>query len=408
MSSPLEDLRVVDLSGEGGLFTGRFLAQLGADVIWVEPPDGSPVRARQPFLDQTEGVERSLYHLHFNSGKRGITLDIRSPDGAALIRRLAEEADVLIETETPGEMDALCLGYERLSEKNPGLLYGTVTPFGQEGPLAQYKGSDMIPAAMSGLMFLNGDPEDPPNLPTAEQAYHMGSLALASAILVALVGRDLSSSSDSPTGRRIDVSMQDAASMATFQNAHPVAYTWHGEIPGRRGLVGPAGGQGMYQCRDELWITFGVPPARWDNFVEWLDEEGIESELRNVPRKEQGFAQRNAAAMSKAVHELVVRYDREYLFHEGQRRRLLVMPVNDVQTLVGDRQLVEREYFSSVDNPAVGRSLTDTGTPMIVDGERPSAARPAPTLGEHNEEVYRELVGLSASEISSLHERGVI
>ena len=196
--------------------------------------------------------------------------------------------------------------------------------------------------------------------------------------------------------------------MATFQNAHPVAYTWHGEIPARRGLVGPTGGQGMYQCRDELWITFGVPPARWDNFVEWLDEEGIESELRNVSRKEQGFAQRNAAAMSKAVHELVVRYDREYLFHEGQRRRLLVMPVNDVQNLVGDRQLVEREYFSSVDNPAVGRSLTDTGTPMIVDGERPYAARPAPMLGEHNEEVYRELVGLSASEISSLRERGVI
>ena len=408
MSGLLDDLRVIDLSGEGGLFAGRFLAQLGADVIWVEPPDGSPVRARRPFLDETEGLERSLYHLHFNSGKRGVTLDIRLPDGAALLRRLAEGADVLIETEAPGEMEALGLGYRALSALNPSLLYGTVTPFGQEGPLAGYRASDMIAVAMSGLMFLNGDPEDPPNVPTAEQAYHMGSLALVSGILIALAGRDRRARVGEDRGQRIDVSMQEAASMATLQNAHPVAYTWHGDIPGRRGFTGPSGGRAMYQCRDRLWVTFTVPPARWNDFIEWLDEEGIESELRDVSREERGFAQRNAAMMSKAVQELVDRYDRDQLFHEGQGRRLLVMPVNDARDLVQDPQLTERGYFSSVEHTAVGRSLTDTGAPMLFGGERPAASRPAPMLGEHNEEVYCELLGLSGSEVASLRERGVV
>lgn len=404
----LDDIRVIDLCEEGGLFAGRFLAQLGADVIWVEPPGGSPVRCRQPFLDGERGVENSLYHQHFNAGKRGVTLDVRSTEGAELLRRLVAGADVLIETEAPGEMDALGLGYEALRAVNPGLLYGTVTPFGQEGPLSHLRAPDIIPVAMSGLMFLNGDAEDPPNVPAAEQAYHMGSLALTSGILIALAGRDARGRRGEGHGQRIDVSMQEAASMATLQNAHPVAYTWHGDIPGRRGFIGPAGGRAMYQCRDMLWVTFTVPPARWDDFIEWLDEEGIESEVRDVSHEDRGFRQRNAAAMSKAVQELVVRYDRDYVFHEGQRRRLLVMPVNDVQNLAEDPQLTERGYFSTIEHAAVGRSLTDAGTPMLFGGERPSASRPAPMLGEHNGEVYGDLLGLSGSEVASLRERGVV
>ena len=404
----LSDVRVIDLAGEPGLFAGRMLAQLGADVIRVEPPEGSGVRRRRPFLNEIEGVERSLYHLHFNVGKRGVTLDLGTDRGRELLRRLAAESDVLIETAAPGEMDALGLGYEALCAANPGLLYGTITPFGQDGPMAAYRANDIVASAMSGLMFLNGDPEDPPNQPGAEQAYHMSSLALGSAILIVLVGRDLHSHEGDARGQRIDVSMQEAATMATFQNANPNTFEWYGDVPARRGLLGPRGGRSLFQCRDGLWLSFIVPPARWDDFLRWLDDEGIESAVRSDEYRDRAFRVENPAALVAAVEELVSRYDREELFHEGQSHQLLVMPVNNAKELVADRQLNERGFFAEVEHAALGQKLADAGPPFVFSGERPRIERTAPTLGEHNAEIYGELLGLAESELDSLREQGVV
>ncbi|MDP6580730.1 MAG: CaiB/BaiF CoA-transferase family protein [Vicinamibacterales bacterium] len=406
LAGPLADVRVVDLAGESGQFAGRLLAQLGADVIRVEPPEGSPVRSRQPFLDGVQGRERSLYHLHFNAGKRGITLDYRSEQGSELLRRLAAASQMLIETAPPGEMDALGLGFESLREESPRLLYGTVTPFGQEGPMRDYRAPDIVASAMSGLMYLNGDPSDPPNQPAAEQAYHMASLALVSAALIALVGQDRGAG-DGPPGRRIDVSIQEAASMATLQNAPPNAYAWHGTVARRRGNVGLNGGRNLYQCRDGRWVSFTVPPYRWDEFIEWLEEEAIESEARTLEFRDASYRQANGTITSAAVFVLTERYGAEYLFHEGQRRGLLVMLVNDVEQLTGDRQLKERGYFAETRHALLGRTLTDAGTPMIFSGERPQVGRVAPSLGEHNEEVYQGLLGLSDDELERLREEGV-
>ena len=178
---PLAGLRALDLTGEAGVFAGRMLAELGADVMRIEPPGGDGVRTRPPFLDGSDPPV-SLYHLHFNAGKRGITLDIRRPEGAALLRRLVAASDIWLDSAAPGEMDALGFDYDGLAALHPGLVYGTVTPFGLEGPMRDYRANDLIGAAMSGLMYLNGILEDPPIMPGAEQAYHMASLA-------AVVGR---------------------------------------------------------------------------------------------------------------------------------------------------------------------------------------------------------------------------
>ena len=228
VAGPLADVRVLELAGEIGVYAGRILAELGADVIRVEPPGGSPVRRRGPFLDGREDRERSLYHLHFNVQKRGITLDIRRPEGAEIFRRLAAVADVILETAAPGEMDAMGVGYEALREVNPALLYTTVTPFGQTGPMRNYRGNDLIGAAMSGLTWLNGFPEDPPNQPGTEQAYHMASLVAAS---------------------------------TTLQHASANAYTWHRQIPARRGLTGLRGGRSLFQCADGRWVSFIILPT---------------------------------------------------------------------------------------------------------------------------------------------------
>jgi benzylsuccinate CoA-transferase BbsE subunit len=399
---PLSDVRVLDLAGEAGVFAGRLLADLGVDVIRVEPPQGSAVRRRSPFLDDVAGLERSLYHLHFNANKRGITLDISRPEGIDLLRRLAAVSDAVIETAPPGEIDALGAGYEDLRAANPALLYVTITPFGQQGPLRNYRGNDLVGAASSGLMYLNGEPEDPPNQPGAEQAYHMASLVAASALLIALYGRDRRWP---PSGHRIDVSLQEAASMATLQTASANYYTWYRRVPQRRGLS-VFGGRHLFQCADGRWVSFVIMPYRWDDFVRWLRDEGIESEVCGEEWRDPAFRAQRPGAATPAIAELASRHPRDYVFHEGQKRLISVLPVNDVSDILEDPQLRSRDAF--VRYEVEGREMLDSGPVPRMSATPLSLWRQAPRLGEHNEEVYGGLLELSAARISALRDGGVI
>ena len=383
---------------EGEIASRRQLGELGADVVRVEPPGGDGTRRRRPFLDGEAGVERSLYHLHFNVNKRSLVLDLDRPRGVDALKRLATAADVLIETRAPGEMDALGVGYDDLRAFNPRLIYTTVTPFGQQGPARHYRGNDLIGAATSGLMYLNGMPEDPPNQPGSEQAYHMASLVAASGTLMAIVARERDGER---RGRRVDVSIQEATSMATLQTANANLYTWHGQIPRRHGMGAAAGRRGLFQCRDGLWVHFTIPPPFWDSFVEWLNHEGIESPLGDAEWREMAYRMEHGEVVSRAIDELGQCFDRARLFHEGQRRRLLVMPVNTVENLLVDEQLQARDYFAEVEHPELGRTLTDASVPYHFSATAARVHRRAPLLGEHTEEVFREWIGMSAEELAA-------
>ena len=391
MTGPLADIRVLDLAGEAGLYAGRQLAELGADVIRVEPPGGDRSRQRSPFLGDTAGPERSLYHLHFNAGKRGVVLDLETPEGIEQLQDLASTADVLIETAAPGAMDAKGIGYAALGERNPALIYTTITPFGQDGPFRDYRGNDLIGAATSGLLYLNGFAEDPPNLPGAEQAYHMASLVAVSGTLLALTGCDRD---PQRRGRRIDVSIQEATSMATVQTANANFFTWHGEIVKRGPL--PAEGQparGLFRSREGQWLSFTVPigaPALWDAFVDWLREEGIESEIAGDEWHDPAYRMARQEPVTAAVAELTGRYTRDELVSEGQRRRQLVMPVNAAPDLVADEQLAARGFFVEQEHPEAGAPLLDSGTPFHLSTTPASLPRRAPLLGEHTDEVLAE------------------
>lgn len=402
---PLADVRALDLAGESGVFAGRLLAELGADVIRVEPPGGDAVRARGPFVDGQPGVERSLYHQHFNAQKRGITLNIHDPRGSDLLRRLVRRCDVLIETGAPGELDALGLGSATLRGEQPGLIYLSITPFGQEGPMAGYAANDLIATAMSGLMYLNGFPDEAPAVPGAEQSYHMGSLAAVVGALLALVGRDRDAGG---AGRDVAVSLQEAASMTTLQTANANYYSWHREVPGRRGLTSLGGGRSLYQCRDGLWVSFVLPPPFWDHFVAWLDEEGIEHDLAGEQWRELRYRTQHADTVSDAVAALAERFDRAELFHEGQRRRLLVMPVNTVADLVADKQVRHRGFFTEIAHPELDRTLVDSGVAYRLAATPARLDRRAPLLGEHNDAVFGELLGLAEDERAELSRVGVI
>lgn len=414
MSGPLAGLRVLDLAGESGVFAGRMLAELGADVIRVEPPGGDGIRRRPPFLDgpaPSGSARESLHHLHFNAGKRGITLDARTPRGIEVLRRLAAVADIWLETEAPGVMDALGLGCAALAEVNPALVYASLTPFGSDGPMAGYRATDLIGVAMSGLMYLNGFPEDPPIAPGAEQAYHIASAALVATTLVAVAGR---ARDPEGRGRHVEVSVQEAMAMATVQTANANFYTWHGRIPRRAGFGAPlaaSASRNLFACADGLWVSFVIPVGAgpgWDPFVEWLRDEGIESPVLDEAFRDAPYRAAHGAEVASAIEALVSRHPRERLFHEGQHRRILVMPVNDIRDLHEDPQLRSRGFWRPLAHPALGRDIEVPAAPYRYSATPAALDRCAPAVGEHNREVYCDLLGMTMAELASLVAEGVV
>ena len=184
--SALAPYRVIDMSEGGFNWCGKALADLGADVIKVEPPGGSPTRRRGPFVNDEPGPENSLFWWSFCSNKRGVVIDIESEGGRERLRRLIEGADVLVESFQPGYLDGLGLGYEALSRAHPGLVYTSITPYGQTGPYAQYKASDLTASAMGGLSYLCGDQSRPPVRISAPQCEFLAGAQGAAGTMTAL------------------------------------------------------------------------------------------------------------------------------------------------------------------------------------------------------------------------------
>ena len=241
---PLSGYRVLDLAGPMGVYCGKLLADMGADVIKVEPSGGDPMRDIGPFIDGQPGPSRSLYWLHFNTNKRSVTLDIESPEGAAMLRKLAITSDVLLETGPPGYMDSLGLGYESLAADSPGLVYASITPFGQTGPYRDFKASDLVGFAMGriyvrdrlaahaadaivGLSGLSHRIEPAPTSPSCWPLYHRMATG---------------------EGQYIDVSMQEAVA-ATTEHVN-TTYNYTGESAVRCGFR--HGGQfvATWRCKD--------------------------------------------------------------------------------------------------------------------------------------------------------------
>ena len=187
----LDGVRVLDAAGPMGVYCGKLLADLGADVIKVEPPGGDPMRSRGPFYHDEAHPEKSLYFYLFNTNKRSVTLDLESADGRSVFRRLVEGADILLETHPPGYLEALGLWFDALASVNPGLIMTSITPYGRTGPYRDYKSSDLVGSAMGGLTNMVGAPGERPAWTLSEIAYHHVNINASSATLIALYHKDL-------------------------------------------------------------------------------------------------------------------------------------------------------------------------------------------------------------------------
>ena len=285
MAGPLSGLRVLELTGEHAQFCGKLMADLGADVIKVEPPGGQGTREVGPFLDDEAGPERSLYFWHYNTSKRGITLDITKPEGQEVFRKLAATAGLVLESFTAGYLPSLGLGYDSLSADNPGLIMCSVTPFGQDGPWRDYQTSDLLHLAAGGQMASSGyDVEDvpdaPPIAPGGGNAWHIASHYSYIAIMGALYHRDFTGE-----GQYIDVSVHEACSLTT-EGAIAI-YLSTGEVvrrhTGRHASADMSPGI-QHATNDGGYINTtrsgsNLTPARVKILATWMAEYGLAQDL---------------------------------------------------------------------------------------------------------------------------------
>jgi benzylsuccinate CoA-transferase BbsE subunit len=402
-----DGIRILDLGEEPAWLAGKILAELGADVIKIEPPGGDRRGRRGPYLGDVEDPERSLRWLALNTSKRGISLDLAKPRGQELLRDLASRADVVLESYAPGVMRSWGLDFESLRAHNPRLAYCALTPFGQTGPYAHYRGGDLVVVAMGGNAAMTGDPDRPPvrcTLPTAW--FHAGPEA-ALGIAMALWARE-----ESGRGQFVDVSMQECQ-LATLVTG-PGLYARSRRLRKRSGAI-LGNTREIWKARDG-YVTFGLRggPARIPNLiatVEYMAEQGMAPEwLRKYDWENHNHNTLTPEAIEKlerAFGDFFATKTRRELYEEALDRRIMLAPCNDAREISEQPQLRHRELFTSVEYPELGATLEHPDFFAKSSACRIGIRRRAPRVGEHNAEVYGEL-GLGAAELEALGREGVI
>ena len=412
----LSPYRVLDLTTERGLLCGQILGDLGADVIKIEPPGGSPARRIGPFYKDEPHPDRSLYWWAYNRNKRSITLDIDSSDGRALLLRLAEGADFLIESDTPGFLAERGLGYEELAAVNPALVYVSITPFGQDGPKAGYADSDLIIFAAGGPLVLNGDDDRPPVQVSVPQAYLHAGAEAALAALIAHHERQRSG-----RGQHVDVSAQQAVSQATLGS--PLNAPLGAGVTGRFSGGAKFGDfvmRWIYPAKDgyvTISLHFGTamgPMTR--RLMEYVCEEGFCDEATRdkdwIVYTELLFSGQEPLEEFKRVTDEIEEFTKSKtkaeLLQAALERGLLIAPIATIDEVVASEQLAAREYWRPLEHPELGRSFRYPGPFAKFSATPITYRRRPPTVGEHNREVYLDELGLSEQRLAELQSGGVV
>jgi len=417
----LFDLRVLELADHKGEFLGRLLAGAGADLLKIEPPQGSPTRAIGPFYEDKPDPERSLHFWHYNFGKRGISLDIAKQEGAALLKRRAARSDILIETFAPGYMASLGLDYAALQAVNPSLIYVSITPFGQTGPWRDWRSSDLVHLALGGVMMNcgydpqpTGDYDLPPIAPQMWQATHIACNQANIAVLGALLYRERTGK-----GQHIDVSMHQAVSCNTEAD---VPYEVYGRIPLKRQTARHAlpavNAPTLAITKDGRYLHVGAYNTNMRGetgghrlIVELLEKHKSADDLGELYRKDPASLQ--SPKVARHLNDVMRRWVAAYKFNsgiweEGQRSRLHWAPIRRPEENLDDPHWQARHTFTQVYHKELGRTLPYIAAPWMTETCPPRHGPRAPSLGEHNAQVYGRELGMTKAQIASLRRRGII
>jgi len=386
----LEGITVLDLAGPLGNYCGKLFADMGADVILVEPREGAPSRHAGPYIDNHKACESSLKYQYENTSKRSIVLDLERPEDRDVFLQLSKRASLILESEAPGTLKHLGLCYATLRRANPAIVLTSITPFGQEGPYAQWLATDLTAMAMGGMMYLAGYPDSAPMVACGEQAIAAANLFAAVASLAAVNDAEQSGS-----GQHVDVSMQESVVMG-LENAVQF-YDLETTIRKRNAGTQRLAGTGAFKCSDGYvyLMAGGVGSNRfWGVTTEWLVSEGLANaeQFRDAKWADQAFLATEEA--KQVFHDVFAPFalihTKAELHTKGRERRIPLAPICNATDIAADPQRTYRSFFvETVDHD--GNTLCMPGAPYLLEATPWRLAGPAPTLGQHSAQVLSEL-----------------
>lgn len=428
MSKPdgfLAPYRVIDLTDHRGLLAGRMLAQLGADVIQLEPPAGSPARQVGPFDDEAPPDLRSMYWAAYAACKRGITCDLENEVGRALFRALVAKADFVFESEPPGAMAARGLDYARLREINPAIIHVSITPFGSEGPKADWADSDLVLWASGGPLLQAQEGDRPPLRISVPQAYLHAAGDAAGGALIAHFARVASG-----RGQHVDISVQQSVAQATLSSILAAAighenFTLRVEPKSKTRKTLDLSGSGArtrrskWPVRDgliEMHLALGPAAGRFtNNLFAWMRDEGACDEETaswdwvSLPARIENdeITEDDLERVREMVGRFLAPKTKAELAEVAMRRKLLLAPVATTEDLANSHHHASRGFFQTVAD-AAGRQIRLPGNFAMGVPQAFVPMTPAPLPGQHDDEVYGGLLGMSTGELAALRAAGVI
>ncbi|MFQ5872722.1 MAG: CaiB/BaiF CoA transferase family protein [Dehalococcoidia bacterium] len=398
----LADLKVLDLTHYiAGPYCTKLMADFGAEVIKVERPGrGDGARHIGPFYKDSPHPEKSGLFLYLNTNKRSLTLNLKSRQGVSTFKELVKRADLVVENFRPAVMPSLGLTYEALDELNPRLVMTSISNFGQTGPYRDYKADEMVPYALSGLMYSSGLADRPPIKIGANMIqYQAGSMAALHS-LIALHAAEVRG-----RGEHVDVSIAEVQA-GSIDRGGPMllSYQYTGQST-QRGYQQRHGGDFVRRCKDGY---LNITP--YVEFVPRALRMIGRSDLLEDPRfatPEAQAQQENVEIFDSMFEPWLLEHTVEEVWMAAQRERLLSGPVNTSKQLAADPNFSARGYWPEVERAHVGK-LAYPGRPFVLTDAPWSLKRPAPTLGEHNLEIYCGLLGYSRGNLVKLRESGII
>jgi crotonobetainyl-CoA:carnitine CoA-transferase CaiB-like acyl-CoA transferase len=386
-----------------GAYCTKLLADLGAEVIKIEPPGiGDGARREPPFLNDIPHPEKSGLFLYVNTNKYGITLNAANPLGKDIFRKLVQKVDILIEDKPVSEMAKLGLGHEDLKKLNPGLIMASITPFGQSGPYKDYKAYQLNITHVSGQGYLlpigAQDLERPPVKVGGHSGYFDPALVASVAVTAALFWKGRTGQ-----GQYIDVSMQEA--LISMQRVESVTFPNSGVNMSRIGIDPRRAQGGMLPCKDGYVVVVTPEEHQWENFIklmgdpEWSKEEWHQDRIKRADHADE-------------IQEHILKWSRdrsqEEIFRTGQALSVPVASVNTAQDVVESPQFNARNFFVEMEHPKMGKIEKFPSSPYRFSKTPWKIERPAPLLGEHNELIYCQRLGYTQEELVRFKESEII
>lgn len=405
--SALDGVKVLELSSfVAGPFCTKLLADMGADVIKVEPPEGGDEsRRRAPFYQDEPGADTGLLYIYLNSNKRGVTLDVGTAKGREILLDLVKRVDLLVEDLPRSASEGLGLDPSSLHEQNPRLVIISITPFGRSGPYVDYKAHylNTYHAGGDGYMLPGGRLADqlfPEREPIKAGGYlgeYQAGLSGAVAAMAALMGRLMDG-----RGRHIDLSKQET--LINLNAADFCQYPNRGYMEGRRGRHLPHYIGGLYRCKDGFWQLLLPSQRQWDAMVSvmgepsWAMDERYATQESRVAHREE---------IDERIEGWAMGHTREEIYHGLQQQGCAAGPVYSLEEVLQDPQMEYRNYFVETEHPRIGKVKVPSAAYKLSCSPW-AIRRPAPSLGEHNVEIYGGLLGYDGGELARLHQAGVI